>query len=202
MAERESGARFAHRGVGRTSARPAGDGYRGSRRDLRLDLAGDPVLAAEQLIGWTLLVDGVGGPIVEAEAYRRRSRRRTPSRGTPSETRSCSAPRQALRVPLLRHPLVHQHRLRPPGSARRCCAVARAGARGRADAARRGREPLRELTRARPRRPGARRGAGADRPAADPPAAGPLRAGRGHVRIGITKGVEQPWRFFDPDRAT
>ncbi len=35
-----------------------------------LDLAGDPVAAAEQLIGWTLLVDGVGGPIVETEAYR------------------------------------------------------------------------------------------------------------------------------------
>ena len=26
--------------------------------------------AARALIGWTLLVDGVGGPIVEAEAYR------------------------------------------------------------------------------------------------------------------------------------
>jgi DNA-3-methyladenine glycosylase len=29
----------------------------------------DPVRAAHDLIGWTLLVDGVGGPIVEAEAY-------------------------------------------------------------------------------------------------------------------------------------
>jgi DNA-3-methyladenine glycosylase len=35
-----------------------------------LDLAGDPVTAARGLIGWTLLVDGVGGPIVETEAYR------------------------------------------------------------------------------------------------------------------------------------
>ncbi|HVI20303.1 MAG TPA: DNA-3-methyladenine glycosylase, partial [Gaiellales bacterium] len=35
-----------------------------------LDLAGDPVDAAEHLIGWSLLVDGVGGPIVETEAYR------------------------------------------------------------------------------------------------------------------------------------
>jgi DNA-3-methyladenine glycosylase len=34
-----------------------------------LDLR-DPVSAAPALIGWTLLVDGVGGPIVEAEAYR------------------------------------------------------------------------------------------------------------------------------------
>ena len=38
-------------------------------RRLTLDLAGDPVAAARALIGWTLLVDGVGGPIVEAEAY-------------------------------------------------------------------------------------------------------------------------------------
>jgi DNA-3-methyladenine glycosylase len=33
-----------------------------------LDLL-DPVRAAHDLIGWTLLVDGVGGPIVETEAY-------------------------------------------------------------------------------------------------------------------------------------
>jgi DNA-3-methyladenine glycosylase len=35
-----------------------------------LDLAGDAVSAARTLIGWSLVVDGVGGPIVEAEAYR------------------------------------------------------------------------------------------------------------------------------------
>jgi DNA-3-methyladenine glycosylase len=29
----------------------------------------DPVRAAHDLIGWTLMVDGVGGPIVETEAY-------------------------------------------------------------------------------------------------------------------------------------
>jgi DNA-3-methyladenine glycosylase len=37
---------------------------------LTLDLGGDPVAAAHDLIGWTLLLDGVGGPVVEAEAYR------------------------------------------------------------------------------------------------------------------------------------
>jgi DNA-3-methyladenine glycosylase len=33
-------------------------------------VAGDVLTAAPALIGWTLLVDGVGGPIVEVEAYR------------------------------------------------------------------------------------------------------------------------------------
>ena len=36
---------------------------------MTLDLAGDPPTAARGLIGWTLLVDGVGGPVVEVEAY-------------------------------------------------------------------------------------------------------------------------------------
>lgn len=34
-----------------------------------LDFAADAVSVARHLIGWTLLVDGVGGPIVETEAY-------------------------------------------------------------------------------------------------------------------------------------
>jgi DNA-3-methyladenine glycosylase len=38
--------------------------------DLTLDLAGDVVRAARDMIGWTLLVDGVGGAVVETEAYR------------------------------------------------------------------------------------------------------------------------------------
>ena len=51
------------------------------RRLSTLELAGDPVAAAHDLIGWTLLVDGVGGPIVETEAYRRTTRHRTPFPG-------------------------------------------------------------------------------------------------------------------------
>ncbi|RZJ07152.1 MAG: DNA-3-methyladenine glycosylase [Rubrivivax sp.] len=34
-----------------------------------LDFHQDPVTVARQLLGWTLLVDGVGGVIVETEAY-------------------------------------------------------------------------------------------------------------------------------------
>lgn len=34
-----------------------------------MDFAQSPETVARQLIGWTLLVDGVGGVIVETEAY-------------------------------------------------------------------------------------------------------------------------------------
>jgi DNA-3-methyladenine glycosylase len=41
-----------------------------SSLDAELDLSRNAVVAARALIGWSLVVDGVGGPIVEAEAYR------------------------------------------------------------------------------------------------------------------------------------
>lgn len=36
---------------------------------MTLDFSDDPVTVARRLVGWTLLVDGVGGVIVETEAY-------------------------------------------------------------------------------------------------------------------------------------
>ena len=63
--------RVAHRRLGHDRARRRRPGLAPALSALRaLDLGGDSVPAARALIGWTLLVDGVGGPIVEAEAYR------------------------------------------------------------------------------------------------------------------------------------
>ena len=75
---------------------------------------------APELIGVTLLVDGVGGPIVEVEAYDSAvdpGGARLP-RAHAERTRRCSArPGHALRLPLVRHPLVPEPRLRGGGIA-------------------------------------------------------------------------------------
>ena len=62
--------RLAHRRLGHDRARRGRPGLAPALTRAELDLGGDPIAAARGLIGWTLLVDGVGGPIVEAEAYR------------------------------------------------------------------------------------------------------------------------------------
>ena len=77
---------------------------------------------APDLIGVTLLVDGVGGPIVEVEAYDHED---PAAHGYGGQDRAqrldVRAARARLRLPLVRHPLVPQLRLRAGGSPRAPC---------------------------------------------------------------------------------
>ena len=68
---------------------------------------------APELIGATLLVNGVGGVIVEVEAYHHTDPA-AHSYGGPTErnARDVRPARLCLRLPLLRHPLVPEFRLR------------------------------------------------------------------------------------------
>ena len=167
-----------------------------------LDLGGDPVSAARDLIGWTLLVDGVGGPIVETEAYR--------SDDPASHSFPGPTPRNAVMFG-------------PPGRfyvylsyGIHWCANIVCGPEGTGAAvlvralepvhgielmrSRRGREPLRELASG-PGRVGQALAAGPQLTGrlADlrPPAA--ARTVVATTRIGISKAADRPWRFLDPD---
>ena len=167
-----------------------------------LDLAGDAVVAAERLIGWTLLVDGVGGPIVETEAYRHDDPASHAFSGLTARNAVMFGPPGHIYVYLSYG--IHwcmNISCGPPGVG--------AGVLIRAlepicgldlMRERRGDRPLRELTSG-PGRVGQALGAGpwlAGRRADLRPPDG-IRQVAATVRVGISKAVEQPWRFLDPD---
>lgn len=166
---------------------------------LTLDLEGDPVAAARALIGWTLLVDGVGGPIVEAEAY------------APDDPAS-----HAFGGPRVRNAAMFG----PPGTLyvyrsygiHWCVNVVCGPAGTGAAVLVRSLEPMHGIETMRSRR------------GREPLASGPGNVGQAlgaspalngepavlvppdrrrrveaSIRIGITKAVDRPWRFFDPD---
>ena len=85
---------------------------------------------ARELVGWTLLMDGVGGVIVETEAYAPDDpASHSLPRATPRNATMFGPAGRALRLPLVRDPLVRERRLRRGGRRR-----GRAPAGARADA--------------------------------------------------------------------
>jgi DNA-3-methyladenine glycosylase len=169
-------------------------------RAAALDLAGDPVAAARALIGWTLLVDGVGGPIVEAEAYRQRDDPASHSfRGrTPRNAAMFGA---AGTLYVYRSYGLHwcvNIVCGPPGVADAVLVRALEPAQGvERMRARRGREPLASG----PGNVGQALGASAALNGQVAVLLPPQRRRRvvRTTRIGLTKAVERPWRFLDPD---
>jgi DNA-3-methyladenine glycosylase len=166
------------------------------------ELAGDPVAAASALIGWTLLVEGVGGPIVEAEAYRHDDPASHAFPGPTARNAVMFGPPGRLYVYLSYgvHWCVNIV-CGPEGVGGGVLIRALEPVHGiAAMRARRGRDGLRELASG-PGRVGQALGAGpwlAGRPAALAP---PDHARRvvATERIGISKAIEQRWRFLDPD---
>ncbi len=166
---------------------------------LTLDLEGDPVAAAQALIGWTLLVDGVGGPIVETEAYDADDPASHAFRGQRPGNAAMFGPAGTLYV--YRSYGIHwcvNIVCRPPGAAAAVLVRSLEPARGvERMRVRRGREPLTTG----PGNVGQALAAGPalnGEPAVLVPPERP-RTVAASLRIGITKGVDRPWRFSDPE---
>jgi DNA-3-methyladenine glycosylase len=166
---------------------------------LTLDLEGDPVAAARALIGWTLLVDGVGGPVVEAEAYAPDDPASHAFRGPTVRNAAMFGPPGTLYV--YRSYGIHWCMnvvCRPRGVGAAVLVRALEPEHGvERMRARRGREPLATG-------PGNVGQALAASPALNGEPAVLLPPGRerrvaSSVRIGLTKGVDRPWRFYDPE---
>jgi DNA-3-methyladenine glycosylase len=157
--------------------------------------------AARGLIGWTLLVGGVGGPIVEAEAYRHDDPASHSFRGRTARNGAMYGPPGTLYV--YRSYGVHwclNIVCGPEGVADAVLVRALEPARGvEAMRARRGREPLTSG----PGNVGQALGAGPELNGTEAellPPERPRRVAQGR-RIGLTRAVERPWRFLDPDSA-
>ncbi len=159
---------------------------------------------APELIGATLLFKGVGGRIVEVEAYRHTDPA-AHSYGGPTARNAVmfGPPGYRLCLPLLRHPLVSEFCLRAQGfSQRRAAPCDRADRRpsGHAPAARRSK---RTGCSAQARAGYARRSASrlpiTAWPLDEPPFELFARSGDVEVvagpRIGLTKAVDYPWRY-------
>jgi len=157
------------------------------------------VPAARALIGWTLIVDGVGGPIVEAEAYRHDDPASHSFRGRTA--RNAAMYGLPGTVYVYRSYGIHW------------CMNIVCGPEGVADAVlvrslepavgvermreRRGREPLTSG----PGNVGQALGAGPELNGHVAELLPPDRRRRvvRTTRIGLTQAAERPWRFLDPD---
>jgi DNA-3-methyladenine glycosylase len=168
-----------------------------------LDLAGDAVAAARALIGWTLLVDGCGGPVVECEAYGPDDPASHSVGGITGRNAAMFGPPGTLYV--YRSYGIHW-------CVNVVCAPAGVGAavlvraleprHGIAEMrARRGREPLTTG----PGNVGQALAAGPHlngvHAVLRPPGAGGRRRVVATPRVGITRAAGQPWRFLDPESA-
>jgi DNA-3-methyladenine glycosylase len=165
-------------------------------------LAGDPVEVARAIIGWTFLIDGVGGPVVEAEAYREDDPASHSHRGRTPRNWPMFGP--AGRLYVYRSYGIHW------------CVNVVCGADGYGAAVllralepahgveemrrRRGVDDVRRLCRG-PGNVGQALAVGPELNGAPATLVAPARERRVQAgpRIGISRAVDAPWRFWDPD---